>query len=101
MSARIKLLQAILTSTIAMACAGSTFAADSTKPECLTPTKGTREKIAAWHEQIATCLRSDKAITECRAEMAKNHQEMMHEMGCPGRKMNPHMDKQPETSPQK
>lgn len=101
MSTRIKLLQAIVASSIAMACAGSTFAADSTKPECPPPTKEMRQKMAAWHEQIAACLRSDKAINECRTEMAKNHQEMMREMGCPGRKMRPYMDKQPETSPQK
>ena len=101
MSARIKLLQAMVASSIAIACASSTFAADTTKPECPTPTKEMREKMAAWHEQIATCLRSDKAITECRTELAKNHEEMMREMGCPKGKMRPHMDKQPETSPQK
>ena len=84
-----------------MACAGGSFAADSAKPECPTPTKEMREKMAALHEHMAACLRSDKPITECRTEMAKNHQEMMHEMGCPGRKMRPHTDKPPRTPPQK
>lgn len=101
MSPRMKLQRAIVASLIAAAWAGSAFAANSAKPECPTPTKETREKMAAWHEQMAACLRSDKAITECRSEMAKNHDEMMREMGCPGRKMHSHMDKQPQTSPQK
>lgn len=101
MSARIKLLHAIAASSIAITCAGSTLAADSTKPECPTPSKEMREKMASWHEQMAACLRSDKAINECRPAMAKNHQDMMGEMGCPGRKMRPHMDKQPETAPSK
>jgi len=100
-SRQIKLLQAIVASSITMTCAGSAFAADSTKPECPTPTKETRAKMAAWHEQMAACLRSDKAITECRTEMGKNHGEMMREMGCPERKMHPHMGKPPQTSPQK
>ena len=100
MSARIKLAQAIVASSIAIACAGSTFAANSAKPECPTPTKEMREKLAARHEQMAACLRSDKPIAECRTEMTKMHEEMMGEMGCPGGKMHPHGDKQPRPSPQ-
>ena len=98
MSTRTKPLQVMLASLIAVTCAGSVFAANTARPECPAPTKETREKLAASHEEIAACLRSDKAITECRAEMAKLHKEMMHQMGCPGSKMHPHMHKQSQPS---
>ena len=34
--------------------------------------------MAAAHEKIAACLRSDKPIDECHAEMKKMHDSMMH-----------------------
>jgi len=101
MTARRNLPRATLASVIIMACAGSTLAADGTKPECPTPTKEIRERMAAEHEQMAACLRSNKALTQCRTEMAKNHQEVTREMGCPGSKMRPNTDKHPQTAPQK
>lgn len=42
------------------------------------PTKEQREQMAAAHEKIAACLRSDKPIDECHAEMKKMHDSMMH-----------------------
>jgi hypothetical protein len=47
------------------------------------PSKEMREKMAAFHEQLATCLRSDKPIAECRKEAMKQHHEMMGKEGCP------------------
>lgn len=46
------------------------------------PTKETREKMAVLHEQMAACLRSDKAIADCRAEMMKGCQSL-GDHGCP------------------
>ena len=37
-----------------------------------------REKMAKAHEDMAACLRSDRAIEECHSEMMKNH-DMMHD----------------------
>ena len=43
------------------------------------PSKETREKMATFHERMAACLRSDKPVAECRAEMMKH----FGETGCP------------------
>ncbi len=58
--------------------AGAALAADpgtSTRPP---PSKEQREKMAEAHEKIAACLRSDKPIEECHAEMKQMHDSMMH-----------------------
>lgn len=58
--------------------AGTVFAdepAQGTRPP---PTKEQREKMATAHEQVAACLRSDRAIEDCHAEMKKMHDGMMH-----------------------
>lgn len=47
------------------------------------PSKDTREKMAALHEQMAACLRSDKSIADCRDEMRKNCQTTVGSQGCP------------------
>ena len=49
--------------------------ADSTRPP---PTKEQREKMAAEHDKIAACLRSDRAIEDCHKEMMQYHHTMMH-----------------------
>lgn len=100
MSARINLLKFNLASVLVMACAVSAPAADDTRPDCPAPTRQMREQMATWHEQMAACLRSDRAITECRAELARNHAQMMRKMGCPIAKMHPHME-HPQTPPQR
>ncbi|HVP32157.1 MAG TPA: hypothetical protein VMT09_00785 [Steroidobacteraceae bacterium] len=48
------------------------------------PSKETREKMAAFHEQLAACLRSDKPIADCRKEAMKHHEDMMGMMGKEG-----------------
>jgi hypothetical protein len=58
--------------------AGTAFAdepAQTTRPP---PTKEQREKMAVGFDQIAACLRSDRAIEDCHAEMRKYHDAMMH-----------------------
>ena len=101
MNARMRPVHSILVAVSMMACVVSASAAETTKSECPPLTKETREKMAAVHEQIAACLRSDKPVAECRAEMAKSHSELMQASGCPHRKMHPHMDKHSNMPDQK
>jgi hypothetical protein len=46
-------------------------------------TREMRAKMAAAHEQMAACLKSDRPIMDCHAEMMKQHDEYMmhHEAG--------------------
>ena len=57
------------------------FAADPGKPS--DPSPEARQQMAAVHQKMAECLRSDRAIAECRAEMMKSCHAMMGERGCP------------------
>jgi hypothetical protein len=43
----------------------------------------TREKMAALHEQLASCLRSDKSLAQCHSEMLKSCKEQLGSEGCP------------------
>jgi hypothetical protein len=57
------------------------FAAEPEKPS--DPTPEARQQMAAVHQKMAECLRSDRPIAECRAEMMRSCHEMMGERGCP------------------
>jgi hypothetical protein len=46
------------------------------------PSKEMRAKMASVHEQMATCLRSDRPLVECRSEMMTGCQQLMGERGC-------------------
>ena len=59
--------------------AGVALAAEPAPAERSGPTKEMREKMAAAHEQMATCLRSDRPIEECHEEMRKLHDSMGHD----------------------
>lgn len=48
-----------------------------------TPTAEQRQKMAEHHEKMATCLRSDRPLSECKQEMMKNCEETMGKGGCP------------------
>ncbi len=61
------------------------LAADSSsksgkKPE---PTKEQRQQMAELHENMATCLKSDRLVSECRKEMMQACKETMGKDGCP------------------
>jgi hypothetical protein len=57
------------------------LAADApTKPP--TATKEQREKMAQAHEKAATCLRSNRAVAECRQEMMHACVDAMGADGC-------------------
>lgn len=57
---------------------GAALAADSPPGDRPAPTQAQREQMAAAHEKIAACLRSDKPFDECRAEMKQMHDSMKH-----------------------
>lgn len=63
--------------------ANAVFAADEPPAPPPAPSKEMREQMAAMHERMAACLRSDKAIAACRDEMQKNCREKMGEQACP------------------
>jgi hypothetical protein len=48
-----------------------------------TMTKEQRQKMAEAHENMATCLRSDRPMKECHEEMMKACKEHMGKNGCP------------------
>jgi bisphosphoglycerate-independent phosphoglycerate mutase (AlkP superfamily) len=72
----------------------------SVKPSA-TMTKEQREEMASAHEKMATCLRSDKALDECKQEMMdackdkagscsmmSHHGNMKHKKGSMSHEMN-------------
>ena len=84
-----KSIQTLILALTASIVLGSFFAqAQSAKgmKSMSAPTKEQREEMAKVHEQMATCLRSDKPIQECHEEMMKNHPRMNGMMdNCPMR----------------
>ena len=73
-----------LCSVIALV-ANLSFAAEpSPKPGRMKePTKEQRQKMAELHEKMANCLKSDRAVSECRKEMMQSCKETMGNDGCP------------------
>lgn len=68
--------------------AGAAFAAE--EPAAPMPSKEMRDKMAAAHEKMAACLRSDKPFADCRSEMQHSCKTMMGEEGCPMMGMGMH-----------
>lgn len=62
---------------------GFALAADTATAVPPEPSKELRAKMAAAHEQMAACLRTDRAISDCRSEMMKECHELMGERACP------------------
>ena len=67
------------------------WAADSTAPHdmskmTMNPSKEDREKMAAAHTQMATCLRSDQDFKQCHDALPKECQSMM-DGSCPEMEM--------------
>jgi hypothetical protein len=73
----------MIASLLMIMSASAALAADPPTTNPPAPSKEMREKMAGLHEQMATCLRSDKPISECRSQMMKSCQEMMGDQGCP------------------
>jgi hypothetical protein len=87
--ARATLATALLL-TLAATAPAQTPPAPSALPEV---SKETRDKMAALHEQMASCLRSDKSLAACRSQMVKDCQEQLGTLECAlsgmGRQVDP------------
>lgn len=69
------------------------FAAEKTKTQGkqdMQMTAEQRQNMAATHEKMANCLRSDKSMEVCRQEMMQSCKDMMGKDRCP---MMGHMGK--------
>ena len=64
---------------------GNALAADAPKgkPEATEVSQDQRKDMAAMHEKMAECLRSDKTMDECRDQMRAQGQGMMASGLCP------------------
>lgn len=72
----------IVVAAMMIAGAGVAFAAEEPSTTTPAPSRQMREQMAAMHEQMAACLRSDKSVDECHSNM----HEQCHAMGpqvCP------------------
>lgn len=70
-----------LTATVLLSAAVATLAAEPQTTQAA-PSKEMREKMATIHQNMAACLRSDKAFAECQQQMHQNCTTMMGEEGC-------------------
>jgi hypothetical protein len=66
------------------------MAADTATAVSPEPSKELRAKMAAAHEQMAACLRTDRAMSDCREEMMKECHQLMGEHACPMMGMDKH-----------
>ena len=66
--------------SVVMACVA--VAADDAAATSPEPSNEMRAKMAAVHEQMAACLRSDRPFSDCRRELMKGCQQLMGEQGC-------------------
>ena len=74
--------QRVIAGVLVIMGAGAALAADLPAANQPAPSKDMREKMAILHEQMATCLRSDKPLVDCRSEMMKNCQDTLQRHGC-------------------
>jgi len=69
-------------------------------PSHAQPSKETREKMAQAHEKMAACLRSERKVSECHAEMMKAcHDISEHECGMMDHKGHHHMKPDGDAKP--
>jgi hypothetical protein len=47
------------------------------------PTTEQRQKMAELHERMASCLRSERSVGECRQDMMKGCRDTLGKEGCP------------------
>jgi hypothetical protein len=72
-----------LIAVCALRAAAPAFAADPGAGSATPPGREAREKMAAIHQKMAECLRSERPFDECRAEMRSSCRETMSESRCP------------------
>ena len=73
----------VLIAVLAQASVSPACAADPVKPAPPEPSPEARQQMAAVHQRMADCLKSDRPIAECRAEVTASSRERMGEAGCP------------------
>jgi len=74
-----------LIAAFALVSASAALAADPEAAPPSAPTAETRDQMAAVHQKMAECLRSERPLAECRAEMMKSCHDMKGEGACPRR----------------
>lgn len=72
-------IQALVAAAIMFSSAA--FAAEVPPAADPVPSKEVREKMAAAHEAMAACLRSDRSVADCRNDMQTTCKKM-HGDGC-------------------
>lgn len=77
------LMAAIMFSTV-------TFAAEPPAAAQPEPSKELRGQMAAAHDAMAACLRSDKSFADCRDQMQTSCRQIHGEEGCPMMGMGMH-----------
>lgn len=71
----------ILAATITLALLSTnSFGEDKKKMMTMTPEQ--RQSMASAHDKMATCLRSDKSVEDCKKEMMESCEESMGKDGC-------------------
>ncbi len=73
----------VLAIATVMLSGGSALAADPAESAAANPSPELRQKMADVHQKMAECLRSDRPIDECRAQMHAGCQATMGQAGCP------------------
>lgn len=76
-------LRHLLAAAGALLLGGAALAAEPVQPPPADPTAEQRQKMAAIHDRMAACLRSERPFAECRAEMHASCQQTMGGAGCP------------------
>lgn len=71
------------TIALALISAAPAFAADPPPAAPTSPSPELRAQMAAVHQKMAECLRSERPIADCQAEMASSCQAMTGAGGCP------------------
>jgi hypothetical protein len=72
-----------LIATLALASASAAFAQTPQATAPAEPTPQVRQQMAAVHEKMAACLKSERPIAECKAEMWDDCHALKGASGCP------------------
>lgn len=81
----VQMKKSLLTASMILAFSMGSIASDSSqaqKDPKAAPTKESREQMAAAHEKMAQCLRSDSSIEDCHEQMREQCHEMKDEGHC-------------------
>jgi hypothetical protein len=81
----VKRIAAIAVISILCGCSG--FAVETPDAVPTAPSNQAREQMALLHEKIVACLRSDRALAECRSEMMHGCHVMEADRGEQGCRM--------------